>query len=254
MGASIRSPRTLRLAPLPLLAALLLPSPAARALTVRWLGQSAFLWTTRSGVKILNDPYEPGAFHGAMRYKKISAAPDVVLVSHGHPDHDWVQPFLRSAVVLKEPGAKEVKGIPFLGIASVHDKNGGKDRGPNVIFCFTADGLRVCHLGDQGALLTAAQQGAMGKVDILVVPTGGYYTVDPAEATEIVEEVKPRIVLPMHYLTGGLDPGFFPLVGVGAFTHGKKRVREFADRQVDFSKETLHKRTEIWVLRANNLP
>ena len=113
---------------------------------VKWLGHAAFIITSDEGIKILTDPYQLGMF--GVNYDEIKEAVDIVVVSHEHPDHNNVEGVPGSPEVIRDAGTRQAKGIEFRGIASFHDDSGGSQRGPNNIFCFTVNGVRLCHLGD----------------------------------------------------------------------------------------------------------
>jgi L-ascorbate metabolism protein UlaG (beta-lactamase superfamily) len=163
---------------------------------VQWFGQSAFLLVSDSGLRVITDPYDP-----VIGYGEINEAADVVTMSHEHRDHNYIQGLKGNPVVLKGAGTRETNGVEFRSIATSHDKNQGKERGNNTVFCFVIDGVRVCHLGDLGHFLAEPELKAIGLVDLLLVPVGGFYTIDDSEATEIVAALDPRITIPMHYRT-----------------------------------------------------
>ena len=163
---------------------------------VQWFGQSAFLLVSDSGLRVITDPYDP-----VIGYGEINEEADVVTMSHEHRDHNYIQGLKGNPVVLKGAGTRETNGIEFRGIATSHDKNQGKERGNNTIFCFAVDGVRVCHLGDLGHVLAKPEIEAIGRVDLLLVPVGGFYTIDDSEANRILAALNPRFAIPMHYRT-----------------------------------------------------
>jgi L-ascorbate metabolism protein UlaG (beta-lactamase superfamily) len=120
---------------------------------VKYYGHAAFLITSDRGTTIITDPYKPGAF-GAMSYGKISDEADVVLVSHDHDDHNSSGELPGNPEVVRTPGRRSVHGIEFNGIPTFHDTSSGKERGENIIFSFTVDGITFCHLGDLGHALS----------------------------------------------------------------------------------------------------
>lgn len=160
-----------------------------------WLGHASFLIET-GNTRIITDPFdEPTGY----RIPNISA--DLVTVSHNHHDHNSVDWVLGKPQVISSPGRSQFRDIEVLGIHSFHDQKKGRLRGTNTIFVIKAEGLAVCHLGDLGHILDPDQLEAIGKVDVLLAPVGGTYTITAAEAVRIVESVKPRVTIPMHFKT-----------------------------------------------------
>lgn len=131
-------------------------------------------------------------------YLKAAEA-DIVTVSHDHLDHNVTAKISGDPFVIAGPGEYEIKGVTVLGIATFHDDKDGAQRGKNVVYKITIDDLRVCHLGDLGHKLTDAQLDALGDVDILLIPVGGKYTIDSKIAAQVVAQIEPLIVVPMHY-------------------------------------------------------
>jgi L-ascorbate metabolism protein UlaG (beta-lactamase superfamily) len=142
-------------------------------------------------------------------------------------------------------GKWNVKGIEIQGIAAYHDNAEGKRAGGNTIYCFTVDGMKVCHFGDLGHMLSDAQFAEIGKVDVLLTPMGGNYTMDAATATAIMNRLKPAVTIPMHYRNSKVD---YPVEGVEAFTQDKKNVVVSESSEIDVQKSKLPK-GEIVVLK-----
>ncbi len=159
-------------------------------------GHSEFLLETENGFRILTDPFDA---HVGYPMKKVNC--DAVTVSHGHGDHCFVEKAEGSIVVADAQGVTHLSShVKAIGIPCFHDECEGQKRGKNLIFIIEAEGLRIAHLGDLGAWDDALIQ-AIGHVDILLVPVGGFYTIDAASAAEICRRIAPRIVIPMHYKT-----------------------------------------------------
>lgn len=114
-------------------------------------------------------------------------------------DHSFTQAVGGNPRIFSQVGEFESKEYKIKGISSYHDNTGGTQRGNNIIYTIKTEGLTICHMGDLGHLLTAVQIEEIGKVDILMVPVGGYYTIDSSEATQVVKQLNPGIVMPMHY-------------------------------------------------------
>ncbi len=210
---------------------------------VKWLGHASFLITSEEGTKIITDPYATGM---GISYGEIQEAADIVMVSHEHGDHNNVAAVSGSPQVVKGNGVQEAKGIQFKGIASFHDDAEGSQRGPNTIFCFTVDDLKLCHLGDLGHQLSEQQVADIGDVDVLLLPVGGFFTIDAAVATQTTEKLKPRVVIPMHYST---DKCAYPISGVEDFLKGKANVKRMDASEVELTKSELPSAAEIVVLK-----
>jgi len=210
---------------------------------VKWLGHSCFLITSRGGLRIITDPYAVG---GGINYSPIKETADVVVVSHGHDDHSNVSAVQGTPEVVKGDGKKTAKGIQFKGIATYHDASQGKRSGLNTVFCFTIDDIKLCHLGDLGHVLSPEQANEIGAVDILFVPVGGFYTIDAPVASQVCDQLKPKIVIPMHFKTPKCA---YPIAGVEDFLRGQKNVRRVGGSEMDFERERLPAATEIVLLR-----
>lgn len=210
---------------------------------VKWLGHSCFLITSGDGVRIITDPYAVG---GGINYSPIKETADVVVVSHEHDDHSNISAVQGKPEVVKGDGIKTAKGVQFKGVATYHDAAQGGQRGPNTIFCFTIDDIKLCHLGDLGHVLSPAQVSEIGTVDILLVPVGGFYTINASVASQVCDQLKPKIVIPMHFKTPNCA---YPITGVEDFLKGKKNVRRVEDSEVDLERERLPATAEIVLLR-----
>lgn len=178
-----------------------------------YLGHSSFKIASKTA-SVITDPFDPAAV--GLTFPKVSAT--IVTCSHKHDDHSRADLVSDVKKVLDGPGEYEIEGISFIGIPTYHDDKKGEERGGNIIFVIEIDGVRIAHLGDLGHKLSDAQISSMGSIDILMVPVGGYYTIDAKIAAEVVEAIAPTIVIPMHYLVDGLSPEIAPhLSGVDAF-------------------------------------
>ena len=210
---------------------------------VKWLGHSSFLITSDAGTRIITDPYTVGP---VLSYGKIRETADIVTVSHGHGDHSNVATVQGNPQVVKEATPIEIKEIKLSGVPTHHDDAGGSARGNNIIFCFEVDGIRVCHLGDLGHPLSDKQVAELGKVDILLTPVGGFFTIDAKVATEVCGKLAPRVIIPMHYKN---DKCGFPISGVDDFLQGKKGVSRLDTSEAEFQPGKLPATTQIIVLK-----
>ena len=210
---------------------------------IKWLGHASFLITSDSGVRVITDPYNRG---GGVDYGQIEETADIVTVSHKHKDHNNVGAVKGKPVVIDAPEAKNVKGIEFLGVPCYHDGAKGAQRGPNIAFCFTVDDVRVCHLGDLGHELDAGKVKEIGAVDVVLIPVGGFYTIDARQAGAVSEALKPKVVIPMHVRTAKCD---YPIAGVEDFLKGRKNVTRVAASETEIKKDKLPSETETVVLQ-----
>ncbi|MEA2450651.1 MAG: hypothetical protein QOG63_2583 [Thermoleophilaceae bacterium] len=182
---------------------------------VEWYGQSAFR-LTGAGTTVFIDPFADVSGLAArgiqFDYPPIwDVSADLVLVTHEHADHNGVDAISGTPAVLRSTAGRLESPLgEVVAVASEHDPFAGTERGPNTIFAFSLDGLRVCHFGDYGQIeLRAEQAEAIGAVDLLFVPVGAGPTIGASLAVEIVERLAPRWVVPMHYRTpriGFLEP------------------------------------------------
>jgi L-ascorbate metabolism protein UlaG (beta-lactamase superfamily) len=200
---------------------------------VKWLGHASFLITLAGGLRIITDPYKTGA---GLDYKPINEKADIVTVSHEHADHNNIAAVSGHPQVVKTAGVKEVKGIKFKGIATYHDESRGMQRGTNIIFCFTLDGINLCHLGDLGHWLSQEEMAQIGAVDLLLIPVGGFYTIDARAADNVCQQLKPKVVIPMHYKT---DKCAYPIAGVEEFLKGRTPLRRLDSSEIDLEADKL---------------
>jgi L-ascorbate metabolism protein UlaG (beta-lactamase superfamily) len=194
---------------------------------VEWFGQSAFRLDA-DGKTVAIDPF--GDMSALSRDRGIQwdypaiagVEPDLLLVTHEHGDHNAVDSIDGEPHTLRSTaGTHESPVGQVTGVASEHDDAAGTERGPNTIFCFELDGVRVCHMGDFGQSgLRPEQAEAIGDVDLLFVPVGGGFTIGAEQAALIVERLAPRWVVPMHYRTPRI--GF--LETADAFLEGAANV------------------------------
>ena len=162
---------------------------------LRWLGHSCFELTLDNGKVLVTDPYDD-----TVGYPPLRVRADAVLSSHGHHDHNYFEAVMGDPTVVNIPGVHEILGAKITGVPSFHDEAGGSKRGENLIFVIEADGLRVAHLGDLGHLPdTEAQKKALAGLDALLVPIGGFFTIDTPTAVQIIETYGPRCAVAMHF-------------------------------------------------------
>ena len=213
---------------------------------IKWYGHSAFQITTEKGMRIIIDPYESGSFSGALSYGKIEDEAEIVMTSHDHADHNYTKDIKGKYKHVSRAGEHEIKDIKIKAIPSFHDSVEGKKGGSNLIFVITADGLNLVHMGDIGHSLDPELLKKIGKVDILLLPVGGFFTVDAAMAQKIMNDIKPSITIPMHYKTAKCN---FPITPVDDFTKNQANVRMLKESSIVIKKETLPKEPKIIVLQ-----
>jgi len=212
------------------------PAADTKKLTLRWHGQSFFDLETSAGARIVFDP------HAIEAYGRTEVTADLILISHFHDDHTQVgvvqvnkndkikkpiiaglKPVSRTKTEWEAIDEKlSIKGqeIRIRTVGTYHDTMQGMERGKNAVFIIDVDGLRIVHLGDLGHILTKDQVEKIGPVDVLMVPAGGVYTINGAEAKHVVEQLKPKMyVLPMHYGT----KVFSELLGPDEFLDEQKK-------------------------------
>lgn len=179
---------------------------------IQWFGQSAFRLATDDAT-VFVDPLGDVAALAARGGLKLDYPPiegvraDLLLVTHEHRDHSGVDRIEGDPVVLRSTAGRLESPIgEVLAVASEHDDEAGTRRGPNTIFVFELDGVRVAHFGDFGQrALRDEQAAAIGTVDLLFVPVGGGVTIDAEQAAELVDRLRPRWIVPMHYRTHRVD-------------------------------------------------
>lgn len=176
-----------------------------------WAGQSCFQITVSNGkdheATVVIDPFDGPAERAnpAQRDEKIglktpSFSADILLITHHHSDHNNIEAIKGNPFLIESPGEYEAKGVFVMGIDSFHDDVQGKERGKNTIYTIEAEDIRICHLGDFGQKqLTDEQLELIGKADILMIPIGGTFTIDSSEASKVIGQIEPKIVIPMHY-------------------------------------------------------
>ncbi len=177
--------------------------------------------------------------------KPPSLKADVVTISHDHFDHNAVRVIKGDYVVVKDVAPKNVRGVAIRGITGFHDDVNGEKRGKMNIFHLTLDGVRFCHLGDLGHMLSGPQIEELGEVDVLFVPVGGVFTIDGAQAQDLVKQIGPKVAIPMHFRVGGLSMSIQNADGFLKDLPEEKIVR--VGNEVEFEAEDLPEETEYWV-------
>ena len=165
---------------------------------ITWLGHSCFRLKGKQST-VITDPFSP-----ASGYTLGKVTAEIVTVSHAHPGHSYIQGVGGEPRILKSPGEYESAGVLTVGVHTYHDNEKGAQRGKNTAFVIDVDDVMICHLGDLGHVLTAEQVAEIDGVDVLLIPVGGVSTIDAVQAAQIVRQLEPKLVIPMHYKTDAL--------------------------------------------------
>ena len=163
---------------------------------ITWLGHACFRLISKDGHTVVTDP-----FSEKVGYPPPEGCADIVTVSHEHHDHNDIGKLEGVRHVVRGTGRFEWGNISVTGIPTWHDDAKGVKRGENMVFLIEIDGVRIAHMGDLGHELTRDQISAIGKVDVLLLPVGGFYTIDAAAAARVMASLAPALTIPMHYLT-----------------------------------------------------
>ncbi len=176
------------------------------------IGHAKFLIELDNGIRIVTDPYD-----ATCGYPVTPVLADAVLVSHGHHDHSAVDTIPGHPHIIDQAGEYDLgDGVSLLAIEAAHDDADGAKRGKTLLFAIRAEGLNVLHLGDLGHLPTPAQCEALAPADVLMIPVGGFFTIDAAAARETAALLNARVILPMHYKTKANAD--WPIAPAEAFT------------------------------------
>ena len=185
---------------------------------LQYYGHACFTLRLADGTTLAIDPFDP-----SIPYPVCDAACDAALLTHGHFDHNYTKALKGEFQTIDAPGAYSVGGAKITAIPCFHDKEGGAKRGKNLIYRIDAEGLSVAHLGDLGHLPNDEQLAALKGLDVLLIPIGGFYTIDTPEAEEIVSLAKPRCAVAMHYKIHADDPN--PISDCAAFAADMSAAR-----------------------------
>lgn len=192
---------------------------------------------------VVTDPFDPAFLN--LNFPKVEA--DIVTVSHEHADHNFVEGITSDPLVIQGPGEYESKGVNIIGVSSFHDDKNGAERGVNTIYRYEIDGISLVHLGDLGHKLSDLQLELLDGVDILMIPVGGFYTLPVLIAVEVVNQIEPLVIIPMHYYTQNLKgPEFAKLASVDAFL--KEMGKEHIEAQIKFNITKDKKPTETSIV------
>ncbi|MEW6202149.1 MAG: MBL fold metallo-hydrolase [bacterium] len=221
-----------------------------KGVRIRNFGHACFLIESlSSGTTVLIDPYS------GLDYPDFKVEADIVLMSHEHFDHNSLDKVKGKPEIihgLAKEGKdwnkidRKIRDVKIRAFPSYHDKKKGADRGKNTIFVVNIGGLSIAHLGDLGHVLEKKDAEKLSGIDILLVPVGGFYTIEPEEADEIASLLKPHILIPMHYKTKG--SARLPIKSLDVFLKGKKNVEMVNSSVYVVSPDKLPKEMKIVAL------
>ncbi len=219
---------------------------------IQWLGHATFLISSEqepaSGIRIITDPYTP--MEGALTYDPIDAEAEIVVMSHDHGDHNNAAAVKGSPQVVKAweegNGSRSVGKVPFRFLSAFHDATQGGERGVNAISCFNIDGMWVCHMGDLGHGLSPQQVETLKPVDVLMIPVGGFFTIDAATASQIADQTGAKVVIPMHVKNEKCQ---FPLAEIGDFAGLRSNVKMVDGSEVRIQRQDLTGQAQTVVLK-----
>ncbi|WP_238899911.1 MBL fold metallo-hydrolase [Clostridium sp. YIM B02500] len=212
---------------------------------IKWYGQSCFMITSKNGTKILTDPYKK-----MLGYELPEIEANIVSTSHNHGDHNNIKAVKGNFMHINETGGFSKDGIEIKGVQTFHDKASGAKRGKNTIYNFKVDGINVCHCGDLGHTLDSNFVKEIGNVDILLLPVGGRATIDAVDAVNVMKQLNPIVVVPMHYRTKALGIFGFIFAKVDKFISASGlKAKEYSE--LGLTKENIKEYSGIAVLKYN---
>lgn len=194
---------------------------------ITYLGHSSFKIKAKTA-GVVTDPFSSEMV--GFKFPKTEA--DIVTVSHQHLDHNNISMVEGNPFIISAPGEYEVKGVSIFGYQSFHDSKSGAERGENVIYVIENEGLRICHLGDLGSAISPKTLEEISEIDVLMIPVGGGVTIGPHEAADLISQIEPKIILPMHTRVSGINEKVFGDL---------KTVEEFLKEMGTLSPEKLDK-------------
>lgn len=214
----------------------------AETIKITWFGHSMFL-VELNNIKVVFDPFSDIGY--PMPYKPILC--DICITSHNHFDHTNTKLLSGAYVLRNSEGEFNDCGLNIKMIKSFHDKNFGKERGINLVSIITYNGIKIAHLGDLGSFDNQLIN-ELNKVDILMIPIGGYYTIDSNDAWELIRNISPKIIIPMHYKTTYLDSKF-PIDTIDKFISGRNNIVSIESNSCEIKLNSLPKTEQIYLFK-----
>jgi len=184
-----------------------------------------------SVTNVMFDPFK------GVGLREPRAKADIILCSHSHSDHNNIEAVRHEKSVVLEGfiGTRQVENVSIKGIATFHDDSHGGKRGRNSVYVVGLDELTFCHLGDLGHLLSPSQIDEMGSIDVLFIPVGGFYTIDPQQARNVMKSLRPKITVPMHYRLPGMSSTFNALSTIDDFIQIRDNVKRLDNSRFTIS-------------------
>ena len=215
---------------------------------IKYLGHASFFIKSKEA-KLVTDPFDPKMV--GLKFPKVEA--DIVTVSHHHSDHDQTNLINGEPLVIDMPGEYEKKGLRVFGHQSYHDKQKGAERGENIVYKIEGEGVSLLHCGDLGIVLDDAFIDTIGDVDVLLVPVGGFFTIDAVEASELVKKIEPSIVIPMNYNSSKLNQQVFAkLLPVSEFLKKIGQESAVPVSKLTIKKEELEEEMKVVVMEISS--
>ncbi|MFC2070159.1 MBL fold metallo-hydrolase [Chloroflexota bacterium] len=203
------------------------------------MGHSCFRIKGSNAI-LITDPFPP-----ELGYTLGKQEARIVTVSHQHPGHSYVEGIGGDPKIIKGPGEYEISGVLIIGMRTYHDAEKGQKRGKNTAYLIQMDELSICHLGDLGHSLTTEQIEEMEDIDVLLLPVGGVSTIDAAKAAEVVRQLEPKAIIPMHYKTEAIKKGLQP-VDMFLKEMGIKEIN--SQPKISFNRTNLPTSTQVFLL------
>lgn len=210
---------------------------------IDWLGHSCFKVALKSGIVIVYDPFD-----SSVGYVQQEVEADLVVISHHHYDHDDTSKIKGDYKIIDTAGVHEYGEASIECIKTYHDHNSGEKRGENLVSVLTVRGMRLCHMGDIGEVPSKEVLEKLKGVDILLIPVGGNYTIDADEAMQIIDEISPNIIIPMHFKTPQSNLDIAPLHDFLEKARGIYDISHHGKCYLKIDKATLKKRTRVVVM------
>lgn len=213
---------------------------------IKYIGHAAFLIKSKTAA-VITDPFDL-AMTG-LKFPSLEA--DIVTVSHQHGDHNHTGLVGGQPLVIIHPGEYEKQGVRITGLSVFHDAKQGAERGRNILFKIESDDMAVLHCGDLGHQLSDEMIEELGAIDILMIPTGGTYTIDAKAACVVVQKIEPSLVIPMHYHNPKLNQEVFgKLLPVADFIHAMGVSPAEPLKKLTVKKEDLTSEMKVAVLES----